>query len=243
MPTGHYEHHNDIDMTGEIIGYARVDSLAYRKNSRGFWNCTCLYKNCGNKFIRSRANLIKHREDANCGCLCREKSEIGQRNYYKDKGCIRNLPHGKRIYEVHHGMMSRCYNKNSKGYARYGGRGITVCDEWKNDRNAFYDWSMSNGYEDNLTIDRIDVNGNYEPSNCRWADYITQSNNKEKTKKYEYNGGFYTVTELSRLTGVYVETIRKRLQSGYSVEIACSHIHLQTGKDIGYYGKNSKGNN
>ena len=85
-------------------------------------------------------------------------------------------------------MKLRCYNENSTAYKHYGGRGITICDEWKNDFQAFHDWAMQNGYDENAirgdcTIDRIDVDGNYCPENCRWVDMKVQANNKRK-KKY-----------------------------------------------------------
>jgi hypothetical protein len=75
-------------------------------------------------------------------------------------------------------MRQRCYNSKQKRYKDYGGRGITICDEWRMDYQAFYDWAMANGYKDDLSIDRIDVNGNYEPSNCRWATAKEQARNK-----------------------------------------------------------------
>ena len=87
------------------------------------------------------------------------------------------------LYSIWCGMKTRCYNQKSLEYSNYGGRGIKVCDEWKNDFKAFYNWAMSNGYEDSLTIDRINPFANYEPSNCRWATYEEQAANKRKNYK------------------------------------------------------------
>lgn len=93
-----------------------------------------------------------------------------------------------RIFEKGRAMKLRCYNEHSEKYKNYGGRGIAVGAEWKDDFMAFYKWAMDNGYRDNLTIDRIDVNGNYEPNNCRWATYKQQARNKQYHKDYTING-------------------------------------------------------
>ena len=128
-----------------------------------------------------------------------------------------NLKHGltdSRIYSIYLGMKNRCYNKNEKAYLNYGARGITICDEWLDKDSgftAFLNWAFSNGYSDNLTIDRIDVNGNYEPSNCRWADKYTQANNKRTNKYFIHNGIKKTMTEWSRELNIPYTAIQYRL--------------------------------
>ena len=111
-------------------------------------------------------------------------------------------------------------NPNAKGYKNYGGRGIKVCDEWAESFKAFYEWAVSNGYDDTLTIDRIDVDGDYEPENCRWVDRTTQANNKRNNRILEVNGVKHTMMEWERLTGINHSTIISRLKSGYTPERA-----------------------
>lgn len=117
-------------------------------------------------------------------------------------------------------MRERCYNPKDKRYSQYGGRGITVCDEWKNEFLPFYEWAMANGYDDNLTIDRIDVNKGYCPQNCRWADMRTQQNNRSNNHRLEYKGENHTINEWSRLVGIRRQTILRRIKDGWSVEDA-----------------------
>jgi hypothetical protein len=127
--------------------------------------------------------------------------------------------HGKRktrLYRIWANIKTRCTNTNDPHFDRYGGRGITICDEWKNDFKAFYDWSMSNGYADDLTIDRIDNNGNYEPSNCRWVTVAEQNRNKRNVKYITYNGETHTISEWTDILHLGKETIRERLKRGWS---------------------------
>ncbi len=119
-------------------------------------------------------------------------------------------------------MKDRCYNPNFKSFANYGGRGITVCDEWANSYRKFHEWSLENGYRDDLTIDRIDVNGNYEPSNCRWLTIKEQSYNKRTNRKLTYQNKTQTVTEWAVELNIKSNTLLYRLRRGWTVERALS---------------------
>ena len=117
-------------------------------------------------------------------------------------------------------MINRCYRVADISYKNYGGRGITVCKEWKNDFMAFYNWSISNGYKEGLTIDRINTNGNYEPSNCRWVSMKVQQNNRSNNRILEYKGQKKTITEWARICGLSYRNLHYRLKNGYSIEQA-----------------------
>ena len=134
-----------------------------------------------------------------------------------------NEKNASRLYSIWLNMKQRCHNPKYKAFKYYGARGITVCDEWRHDYLAFKQWALENGYSEELTIDRIDVNGNYEPSNCRWTTWSVQCNNKRNTKRFELNGVLYTLKELSLLSGIDYHTIKGRLNRyGWSVEDAVS---------------------
>lgn len=125
-----------------------------------------------------------------------------------------------RLYRIWTNIKTRCYNAKDPHYSRWGGRGIVMCDEWKDDFKSFYDWAMSNGYSDDLTIDRIDNDGNYEPSNCRWVTAKEQSKNKRNVRFITYNGKTQTIPEWTKELGLGKETIRERLKRGWSDEEA-----------------------
>lgn len=124
---------------------------------------------------------------------------------------------GTKLNGVWCDMRYRCSNPSSKYYKNYGGRGISVCNEWDKFEN-FYKWAMSNGYRNGLSIDRIDGNGNYEPNNCRWVDMKTQQRNRGNNRKVEYDGKSLCLTEWSEVTGIHPKTIAYRLNSGWSIE-------------------------
>lgn len=118
---------------------------------------------------------------------------------------------GTRLYRIWSLMKDRCTNPNSQEYRRYGGRGVGVCDEWIHNVKSFCDWAMANGYRDDLTIDRIDNDGNYCPENCRWVDMRVQSNNRRTNHFITHEGQTLTIAEWARRTGIPKEELRDRI--------------------------------
>lgn len=133
-----------------------------------------------------------------------------------DKGHLKHGLRNTRLYRIWANIKTRCYNLKDPHFERWGKRGISMCDEWKNDFKSFYDWAISNGYSDDLTIDRIDNNGNYEPSNCRWITVAEQNKNKRNVKFITYKGETKTIPEWTKELGLGKETIRERLKRGWS---------------------------
>lgn len=156
------------NLTGQRFGLLTVIGIDDRGTKKTYWMCQC---DCGNvKSVRSDSLLSGAVKS--CGCLKKKQDRLNLTANHSHKMS------GTRIYHEWQGIKGRCFNKNDARYARYGGRGITVCDEWRNDFQSFYDWAMANGYSDNLTIDRKDNDGNYCPENCRWVDDQTQARNR-----------------------------------------------------------------
>lgn len=143
-------------------------------------------------------------------------------NFITDKTGLNNPNYkdgrkGTRLYRIYNNMKTRCYNPSSISYQHYGGRGIKICKEWLQDFSIFKDWAISNGYRDDLTIDRIDVDKGYFPDNCRWTDYKVQANNTRSNHLVTIYGFTKTLTEWSEFYEINVKTVRDRLKRGWDV--------------------------
>jgi len=182
------------------------------------WDCQC---DCGN-IISVRTSSLT-RKDGNgtksCGC---------QRMEHMLETRIIHGESNTRLYKIWKGIRKRCYNKNSVSYVYYGERGIKMCDEWYNDYSTFMEWALSHGYEDSLTIDRINVNGDYCPENCRWTTMLVQSNNSRHCHYITYNGETHTISEWARILDISRLTLSNRIINlGWSIEEAFT---IPTGK-------------
>ena len=192
---------NFKDMTGYVFNGCKVLERHGTDKRRATWKCICF---CGKEFVNIGSN-IRTGHVKSCGCLRGKTTKK------------RNTKHNKsrtRIYHIWSGMKSRCNNPKNPVFNRYGGRGITICDEWEKSFENFWKWAEENGYSEELTIDRINNDGNYEPSNCRWANYSLQGRNKRNNVLSEYRGKMRTRSEISELTGLSYGTIRRREESG-----------------------------
>ncbi len=189
------------DLTGQRFGRLTVLEFVLTEGHRSFWKCQC---ECGNISVVNGMYLKTGRTQS-CGCI---QKEIAAQLKTKH-----NL-HDTRLYKIWIDMKKRCYNPNQTHFKDYGGRGILVCGDWKDNFQAFYDWAMSNGYDDNLTIDRIDNNGIYEPSNCHWVDMKSQSRNTRRNVKIEYNGKKICIAEAVEHSKIPYNILYMRYQRG-----------------------------
>lgn len=191
-----------LDLSGKRFGKLtaiEISKIIYSKEGKAtkYWKCLC---DCGN-YTEVQVGHLTSGHSKSCGCL-NDKERLG--NITRKHG----MSHTK-IYNAYLLMIRRCDKPNNPRYKDYGGRGITVCDEWRGEYGFenFYKWAIENGYDETKSrneqsIDRIDNNGNYCPENCRFANIIEQANNKRTTARAQYNGKMYSMKELSEKTGL-----------------------------------------
>lgn len=204
------------DLTG--MRFRKLTVLEYTNkrnlNRNILWRCLC---DCGNE-IYVATSCLNSGHTKSCGCEKNNFVEMGKIGGKFGKHHLSRT----RLYKCYNHMINRCHNSSNIQYKDYGGRGITVCEEWKNDFMSFYNWAMSNGYKDDLTIDRIDVNGNYEPNNCRWVNMRKQNNNRRNNHIIIYNGERKTLEEWSRILPINISSteLRYRIMNNWSIEKA-----------------------
>lgn len=206
--------HNFKDRTGNRYGKLTCTDKFERRGKKIFWLCKC---DCGKETWVCAQNLMAAKS---CGC--------SQKTCHAIHGMSRT-----RIHETWNHMIQRCRNKNHPYYKDYGGRGISVCEEWIGTEGfiRFNEWAMSNGYQENLTLDRIDNDKGYSPDNCRWVGWDVQANNKRSNAYYEYNGEKHTIAEWARLYGIKETTLRMRLNKrGWDIEKALTREVTPNGR-------------
>ena len=191
-----------IDMTGRVCGKLTVIEQADRNTlGQALWRCVC---ECGNECVTTGVYL-RSGHTKSCGCLCADK--------------LRDIrtTHGDstaRLYRIWKDILRRCEDPRRRGYVDYGGRGIKICDEWKS-YEAFKEWALSNGYNDALSIDRINNDEGYCPSNCQWTDDVTQANNKRSNRLITIEDKTMTMAQWSRETGISYGALQRRISSGW----------------------------
>lgn len=211
-----------IDLSNQKFGLLFVQHIDNNpQNKLTKWVCKC---DCGN-IVTVRGADLKNGHTTSCGC----KRKSGTR-----------VTHGQSNTRLHHiwkGMKARCYNINEPQYKNYGAIGIKICDEWKNDFFSFYNWSIQNGYSDKLSIDRIDVYGNYEPNNCRWATFSEQSINKRNTVFIEINGMTKPMKEWCDIYNIPYYVVQQRYKKIIKNNIKCEDITIIFKQDTLYLTK------
>lgn len=193
-----------VDRRGQKYGrLTPIEVVGKNKHGQMVWKCKC---DCGN-VVNVASNLLGRGNTKSCGCLNDDVRKSGN-NRRKHGGC------GTRLYRIWQGMHRRCYNPNTADYKNY--RNISVCDDWLHDFARFRDWALNNGYDDTLSIDRIDPNGDYCPDNCRWADDKTQANNKTNNHIITIDGQQYSVEAACRHYHISKPLFYKRKREGMS---------------------------
>lgn len=200
------------EIVGQTFGHLKVIAYDHSKSGRIYYKCECL--KCGKTCVVRKDGLTCGHATT-CGCATKEWMHSGKLN--RKHGLYED-----RAYWVWAKVKARCYNPNCREYKNYGGRGIKMCDEWL-DPKSFVEWAYANGYDKDApkgqcTLDRIDVNKDYEPSNCRFVTNAEQQNNRRDCRKFEYNGEIHTMAEWARIYDIPYQTMAQILKSGKSLD-------------------------
>ena len=206
-----------IDMTGWIMSehgvpdsrWTVIEKVESLDGKNSFYLCECSCEQHTQKIL-ARHSIVSGNSKS-CGCLAREQTSARMTTHGKS---------GTRLHHIWKGMYERCYCENHQQFKDYGGRGIIICDEWKNDFNSFYEWALNNGYQEDLTIDRVNNDGNYEPENCKWSTRKEQCNNQRTNRLLTYNDKTQTVSQWAEEVGLNKHTLQTRISRGWSVEDA-----------------------
>lgn len=193
------------NLQGKKFGYLTAIEFSHKdQNRKTYWKCLC---DCGNQKT-ARSDSLKSGNDRSCGCLKKEQDKINLTKNHSHKKS------GTRIYETWQGMKGRCYNSREACYERYGGRGVKVCDEWRESFESFYRWAVNNGYSDGLTIDRIDNAGIYSPENCTFSDARKQARNRRSNVRVNIRGKEMILIEVAENYGINYGCISARYHRG-----------------------------
>lgn len=211
---------------GQKYNSLTIDSFSHKVPGRHYYNCIC---DCGNKTVTG-IDRLKSGVSKSCGCLLVKENKKRKGVPWKN-GDRRKINYNPRIKRIWAGIIKRCDDPNSTSYNRYGAKGISLCQEWY-DWWTFEKWANENGYDDTLTIERVDNKGNYEPSNCRWATYLEQARNTSRNVYFEYNGLRLTSKEWSQRIGCNPNLVGQRIKMGWSVEKAVTTPPLAQGYTI-----------
>lgn len=188
-----------MDLTGQRFGMLTVLERAGHKRNRVAWRCRC---DCGKEVIVCALDL-RNGSKKSCGCM---------KGAWIAKARTKHGMVGSRLYRIWAGVKKRCLNEHDVEYHNYGGRGISVCSEWM-EFEPFREWALANGYANDLTIDRIDMNGNYCPENCRWTTYKVQANNRRNNRFVEFDGRRQTIAQWAEELGMEYTSLLYRLSN------------------------------
>lgn len=197
-------------LVGKKIANLKILKYIYEGRHKEYFICKC---DCG-KIKKIYADNVRYNRTKSCGCLNKKENQENPHN-------IKHNMTKTRLCRIWYGMRARCYNKNSTQYYLWGGKGIKMCKEWEDIKQGFknfYNWAINNGYKENLSIDRIDGNKDYEPSNCRWVTAKEQARNTNRVINITYKGETHCISEWSKITKINKSTIYSRYKNGKQIE-------------------------